>query len=268
MTFPPKKIWTSQSQKKQADQKIKYSLIEPSIFFEFWGLAVLHSYFQQTQSTMNLFQEQDLEIPKDLQDQFDFLKSKIEKLEGSLKTNEISYKKYTQSLLNSINRELSEIPCRSLDKLSDVKENIELSLTDLLSCCDDSTKSDFKRNDLLDLLEIPYEIFLNDNEMTLFWGFDILNSFSELCAFFANLYAKIDQNHDLPKQITDLSAFYHTARDRVRNEYFQGGHPDQIYIETLSTAIQREEKKKSALTSIQKHRIEVMRNEFDELTKE
>lgn len=262
----------------------KYKLIEPSILFEFWGHEVLDSYKNQTRKIILLFQRKELKVPNELEEQLSFINNKISMLETSIKSGQISELQYKRSLINAINRELSELPCRALEDFNEFEQNIINTINELMQFYDNDAEEEEdndsngnseakneqtalkNKDEVFDYLQIPSEFFLTNEEKGQFWGSFVLIFYLRLVCLIDTLYEKIDPRRPLPNEISENKAFCSTELKKIQNDTKTGTMTPGDYLDMLSEAIQREKAKKGALLPPQKHRVNILEKEFGQIS--
>lgn len=257
----------------------KYKLIEPSILFEFWGHNVLDSYKKQTNKVISLFKRKELKVPNELEEQLSFLTNKILMLETSIQNGQMSEEQYKRSLINALNRELLELPCRALEDFNEFEQNITCILNELLTFFDN--ESDFSNEansvneseeheiknevDIINLLQIPSEFFLTNEEKTLFWGSFVLTFYLRLADLIVKIFNTIDPSYPLPTEFLENKSYCANELKKIKDDTKSGKVNPSDYLDLISQAVQREKAKKGSLLPPQKHRINILEKELDQV---
>lgn len=257
----------------------KYKLIEPSILFEFWGHKVLDSYMKQTNKIIAAFKRKDLKVPSELEQQLSFLESKISTLESSIQNGQISEEKYKRSLINAINRELLELPCRSLTDFNEFEQNILYTLQELLIFFEDDPEDNDNsaspnekdqqginnKEDIFKLLEIPSEFFLTEEEKTQFWGSFVLTFYLRLVTLIETIFKTIDPNHLFPEEFQRNKDYCTIELKKIKSDTKNEKISPSDYLGLISEAVRREKSKKGALLPPQKHRVSILEKEQNQI---
>lgn len=279
MTLIENYVTTDITELQYSKKPPKYKLIEPSILFEFWGHKVLDSYMKQTNKIISLFKRKDIKVPSELEEQLSFLHNKISMLESSIQNGQTSEEQYKRSLISVLNRELLELPCRALDDFNEFEQNIIYTLDELMVFFDNDTDDTSNVNNanennqqginnkeaIFDLLQIPSEFFLTDEEKTQFWGSFVLTFYLRLITLIEKIYQEIDPNHPFPAEFQANKDFCSNELKKIKNDTKNEKISPSEYYDLITGAVQREKAKKGSLLPPQKHRITILEKEQDQI---